>query len=117
MKNESDKDSKKEIKIERLGNIFRFKEFDDIVKAKEFINLFESPDIITDFLTDKNDKSLVITIGEENEIDQLKENTIITSYFNVDENTIGTIGVVGLTRINYKEVIESIKLVSDLLNQ
>ena len=117
MENESSKDSDKEIKIEGLGNIFNFKEFDDIVKAKEFINLFENPDIITDFLTDKNDKSLVITIGEENEIDQLKENTIITSYFNVDENTIGTIGVVGLTRINYKEVIESIKLVSDLLNQ
>ena len=117
MENESNKDSSKEIKIEGLGNIFNFKEFDDIVKAKEFINLFESPDIITDFLTDNNDKSLVITIGEENEIDQLKENTIITSYFKVDENTIGTIGVVGLTRINYKEVIESIKLVSDLLNQ
>ena len=117
MKNESIKDSNKDIKIEGLGNIFNFKEFDDIVKAKEFINLFESPDIITDFLTDNNDKSLVITIGEENEIDQLKENTIITSYFKVDENTIGKIGVVGLTRINYKEVIESIKLVSDILNQ
>ena len=117
MENESNKDSSKEIKIEGLGNIFNFKEFDDIVKAKEFINLFESPDIITDFLADNNDKNLVITIGEENEIDQLKENTIITSYFKVDENTIGTIGVVGLTRINYKEVIESIKLVSDLLNQ
>ena len=117
MKNESMKDSNQEVRIEGLGNIFRFKEFDDIVKAKEFINLFESPDIITDFLTDNNDKSLVITIGEENEIDQLKENTIITSYFKVDENTIGQIGVVGLTRINYKEVIESIKLISDLLNK
>ena len=117
MENESNKDSNKEIKIEGLGNIFNFKEFDDIVKAKEFINLFESPDIITNFLTDNNDKNLVITIGEENEIDQLKENTIITSYFKVDENTIGKIGVVGLTRINYKEVIESIKLISDLLNQ
>lgn len=116
MKNESMKESNQEVRIEGLGNIFRFKEFDDIVKAKEFINLFESPDIITDFLTDNNDKSLVVTIGEENEIDQLKENTIITSYFKVDENTIGKIGVVGLTRINYKEVIESIKLVSDLLN-
>lgn len=117
MENESNKDSSKEIKIEGLGNIFNFKEFDDIVKAKEFINLFESPDIITGFLADNNDKNLVITIGEENELDQLKENTIITSYFKIDENTIGTIGVVGLTRINYKEVIESIKLVSDLLNQ
>ena len=117
MRNESMKDSKQDIQIEGLGNIFRFKEFDDIVKAREFINLFESPDIITDFLTDNNDKSLVITIGEENEIDQLKENTIITSYFKVDDNIIGQIGVVGLTRINYKEVIESIKLVSDLLNK
>ena len=117
MRNESMKDSKQDIQIEGLGNIFRFKEFDDIVKAREFINLFECPDIITDFLTDNNDKSLVITIGEENEIDQLKENTIITSYFKVDENTIGKIGVVGLTRINYKDVIESIKLVSDLLNK
>ncbi|WP_366936409.1 heat-inducible transcriptional repressor HrcA [uncultured Anaerococcus sp.] len=117
MENESSKDSDKEIKIEGLGNIFNFKEFDDIVKAKEFINLFENPDIITDFLTDKNDQSLVITIGEENKIDQLKENTIITSYFKVDENTIGKIGIVGLTRIRYKEVIESIKLVSDLLNE
>ena len=94
MENESSKDSDKEIKIEGLGNIFNFKEFDDIVKAKEFINLFENPDIITDFLTDKNDQSLVITIGEENKIDQLKENTIITSYFKVDENTIGKIGIV-----------------------
>src|SRR5699024_128749 len=117
MKNESVKDSNKEIKIEGLGNIFNFKEFDDIVKAKEFINLFESPDIITDFLTDNNDKSLVITIGEENEIDQLKENTIITSYFKLDENTIGKIGVINLTMINHKKVIESINLVSDLLNQ
>lgn len=116
MRNESMKDSKQDIRIEGLGNIFRFKEFDDIVKAKEFINLFESPDIITNFLTDNNDKSLVVTIGEENKIDQLKDNTIITSYFKVDENTIGKIGVVGLTRINYKDVIESIKLVSDLLN-
>ncbi|WP_296111996.1 heat-inducible transcriptional repressor HrcA [uncultured Anaerococcus sp.] len=117
MENNSIRGSNQEIKIEGLGNIFNFKEFDDIVKAKDFINLFESPDIITDFLTDNNDKSLVITIGEENEIDQLKENTIITSYFKVDENTIGQIGVVGLTRINYKEVIASIKLLSDLLNQ
>ena len=117
MENESSKDSDKEIKIEGLGNIFNFKEFDDIVKAKEFIKLFENPDIVTDFLTDKNDQSLVITIGEENKIDQLKENTIITSYFKVDENTIGKIGIVGLTRIRYKEVIESIKLVSDLLNE
>ena len=117
VKNESDKDLLKEVKIEGLSNIFNFKEIDDIVKAKDFINLFENGDIISDFLTDINDKSLIITIGEENEIDQLKNNTIISSYFRIDDNTIGKIGVVGLTRIRYKEVIEYIKLISDLLNE
>ena len=107
----------KKVTIEGLSNIFNFKEFDDLAKAKEFIKLFDKKDLITELLTDKKNEGLIITIGEENEIDQFKENTIITSYFKVDNQTIGQIGIVGLTRINYREVISSIKLISDLLNE
>lgn len=112
-KDELDRD----VKVEGIGNIFNFKEFDDMTKAKEFIKLFDSKDIIKDLWSTMDDENLVITIGEENPIDQLKETTIITSYFNIDENTVGKIGIVGLTRINYKDVIASIKLISDLLNE
>lgn len=112
-KDELDRD----VKVEGIGNIFNFKEFDDMTKAKEFIKLFDSKDMIKDLWSTMDDENLVITIGEENPIDQLKETTIITSYFNIDENTVGKIGIVGLTRINYKDVIASIKLISDLLNE
>lgn len=88
-----------------------------MAKAKEFIKLFDSKDIIKDLWSDIDNESLVITIGEENPIEQLKETTVITSYFDIDENTVGKIGIVGLTRINYKEVIASINMISDLLNK
>lgn len=117
IKNNSRDELNRDVKIEGIGNIFNFKEFDDLSKAKEFIKLFDSKDIIKDLLLDVEDESLVITIGEENPIDQFKESTIITSYFSIDNDTVGKIGIVGLTRINYSEVIASIKLISDLLSE
>ncbi|WP_276862516.1 heat-inducible transcriptional repressor HrcA [Anaerococcus tetradius] len=115
--NNSKDELNRDVRIEGIGNIFNFKEFDDLNKARDFIKLFDSKDVIKDLWSDIEDKNLVITIGEENPIDLLKESTIITSYFNVDENTVGKIGIVGLTRINYKEVIASIRMISDLLNE
>ena len=107
----------RDVKIEGIGNIFNFKEFDDLSKARDLIKLFDSKDDIRSLWSDIEDDSLVITIGEENAIDLLKDTTIITSFFNVDENTVGKIGIVGLTRINYRDVIASIKMISDLLNE
>lgn len=118
IKNNSKDELNKNVKIEGIGNIFNFKEFDDLTKAKEFIKLFDSKEMIKDLLSDDlEDQSLVITIGEENPLDQFKENTVITSYFTIDKYTVGKIGVVGLTRINYREVIGNIKLISDLLSE
>lgn len=115
--NNSKDELNRDVRIEGIGNIFNFKEFDDLNKARDYIKLFDSKDVIKDLWSDIEDKNLVITIGEENPVDLLKESTIITSYFKVNENTVGKIGIVGLTRINYKEVIASIKMISDLLNE
>lgn len=118
IKNNSKDELNRNVKIEGIGNIFNFKEFDDLTKAKEFIKLFDSKEMIKDLLSDDlEDQSLVITIGEENPLDQFKENTVITSYFTIDKYTVGKIGVVGLTRIDYREVIGNIKLISDLLSE
>ena len=102
--------------IKGLGNIFNFKEFEDPLKAKEFIRIFDSEDKVRELLKDTNQK-LKITIGDENEQNELKSNTLITSHFNYDEDIVGQIGIVGLTRINYEEVISDIKLISDLLSK
>lgn len=114
--NDSLTDLSKEVIIKGLGNIFNFKEFEDPIKAKEFIKILDSKEKIWD-LIENNNNELKITIGDENEINELKDNTIITSHFNYDKDIVGQIGIIGLTRIDYKEVISDIKLISDLLSK
>ncbi|MFQ7349355.1 MAG: heat-inducible transcriptional repressor HrcA [Anaerococcus vaginalis] len=114
--NDSLSDLTKEVIIKGLGNIFNFKEFEDPIKAKEFIKIFDSKERIWELIENSNNE-LQITIGDENEINELKDNTIITSHFNYDKDIVGQIGIIGLTRIDYKEVISDIKLISDLLSK
>ena len=59
---------------------------------------------------------LDISIGYENELDELKENTVITSSFKINDDIVGHIGIIGLTRINYVDVISDIMMISTLLN-
>ncbi|MDU2354514.1 MAG: heat-inducible transcription repressor HrcA, partial [Anaerococcus sp.] len=63
------------------------------------------------------DNNLDISIGYENKLDELKESTVITSYFKINEEVVGQIGIVGLTRINYIDVISDIMMISGLLNK
>ena len=107
----------REVQIEGLGNIFNFKEYDDLSRAKEFIKLFESKDKLTNLFHDDYYEDLEITIGYENHLEELKNNTVITSYFKIDNQVVGQIGIIGLTRLNYIDVISNIMMVSNLLNK
>lgn len=116
IENQSLSDLNKEVVIKGIGNIFNFKEFEDLSKAREFIDIFDSKERIKDLMEDSNG-DLTITIGDENEKNELKSSTIITSRFDYDKDTVGQIGIVGLTRINYRQVISSIRFISDLLSK
>lgn len=116
IENQSLQDLTKEVVIKGLGKIYNFKEFEDFKKAKEFINIFDSEERIKD-LMEASSGNISITIGDENEINELKSSTIISSKFEYDLDTVGQIGIIGLTRINYKDVISNIILISDLLSK
>lgn len=107
----------REVQIEGLGNIFNFKEYDDLSKAREFIKLFDSKDRVNKIIGDMINNDLNISIGYENQIDELKNNTVISSRFKVNNDIVGNIAVVGLTRLNYLEVISNIMMISNLLNK
>lgn len=106
----------REIQIEGLGNIFNFKEYDDLSKARDFIKLLDSKEKVNSFLANSIYDTLDISIGYENKLDELKENTVITSSFKINDDVVGHIGVIGLTRINYVDVIADIMMISRLLN-
>ncbi len=106
----------REIQIEGLGNIFNFKEYDDLSKTRDFIKLLDSKEKLNSFLGNNIYDTLDISIGYENELDELKQNTVITSSFKINDDVVGHIGVIGLTRLNYIDVISDIMMISRLLN-
>lgn len=104
------------IYVEGLGNIFYYKEFSEINKAKDFIKLFDRKENIESLFSSDENKELIIKIGDENENKDLKDNTLITAYYKYD-GMYGKIGILGPTRIKYSTIIPDIKLISFLISK
>jgi heat-inducible transcriptional repressor len=106
-----------EIYLEGATNIFNFPEFRDMVRAKEFLNTLDEKDIICRLLNySAARKDVNIQIGTENEIDELKDCSLITATYSVGDEIIGSIGIIGPTRMEYPKVISSINFFRRKIN-
>ena len=57
-----------------------------------------------------------VYIGDENENKELKDFSIITFKHSVGDKQLGTIGIIGPTRMDYSKVISVMKYISKKLN-
>ena len=57
-----------------------------------------------------------IYIGEETECEELKDFSIVTFNHLLEDKDIGTIGIIGPTRMDYSKVISVMKYISKKLN-
>ena len=99
-----------------ITNIFNLPEYTDIDKAREFISLIEDKEKVSKLLDNNYDKNINVKIGKENEIQEIQQCSIITATYKLNGKTIGTIGVVGPTRIDYQNVIAAMNYLSKLLD-
>jgi heat-inducible transcriptional repressor len=91
-------------------NILKFPEFNDIDKATNLIYTLEEKDILKNILdTSNEDDNITIKIGEENDIEEMKDCSLITASYHLGEQTVGTIGIIGPKRMDYLNTISSLK--------
>lgn len=95
-------------------NILRFPEFNDIDKATSLIHTLEEKDILKNILNnsiqDDDGKSKIkIKIGEENDIEEMKDCSLITTTYHLGGQTAGAIGIIGPRRMDYLKTISSLK--------
>ncbi|WP_026893692.1 heat-inducible transcriptional repressor HrcA [Clostridiisalibacter paucivorans] len=105
-----------ELFSEGLTNIFDFPEYKDVSKAKAFISFMENKQFVVDMLMRGYSGDIDVTIGSENSHKELENCSIITATYNLDGKTIGKIGVIGPTRMDYSMVIPVVKVVALNLN-
>ena len=95
-----------------LSNIFSLPEYNDIERARLFMQTLDKREDFTKHLIKRGD-GLLITIGDENDEEALKDCSMITATYHVDGKLIGKLGVIGPTRMKYSEITSVIEYLTD----
>ena len=104
-----------ELYMEGLTNIFDIPEYNDLDKARMFVKMMKQKDRFTQVL-DRRADGVIITIGDENPDDEMKDCSLITATYRVNGKFIGKLGVIGPTRMKYDEVISLVEFMTDNLS-
>lgn len=98
--------------MDGLTNIFSIPEYNDISKAKMFMEMINKKEQFTETLINR-DNGIVITIGNENSEGIIDDCSLITATYHVDGKYVGKLGVIGPTRMNYQQVTSVIEYLTD----
>ncbi|MFC2948403.1 heat-inducible transcriptional repressor HrcA [Virgibacillus sediminis] len=94
------------------SNILMQPEFNDVEKIRAFYSLMEQEEEIASLLKKKTD-GLNVSIGTENPVDAIKDLSLITSAYHLGEGQVGTIALLGPTRMEYRKVITLMNVLSN----
>jgi len=93
-------------------------EFRDIKRARLFMRLFEEKDAILNlFNEDMEYEGIKVHIGKENSCKDIQQCTVITCNYKIKNRTIGALGAIGPTRMEYGKVISAVRYLSEVLGK
>ena len=93
-----------------MSNVFGQPEFNDVNKLKAFMEAFEEGEVMR--LVGNTNNGLTVRIGSENKILAMDDCTIISVPYRIDDEKVGTIAVIGPTRMEYKKVIPLVEYIA-----
>jgi len=86
-------------------------EFQDVKKMYEFYTMLEKEDELIKMLMNYPE-DLTVTIGDENQIEAIKNFSLITMPLELHRNQMGTIALIGPTRMEYRRVMSILRALS-----
>ena len=103
-------------------NIFKYPELSESSTASEIISTFEEKKLLTNLIVDKNEESddkkeIQVYIGNETPVQSMKDCSIVTATYEIEDGVRGTIGIIGPKRMDYEKVVETLKTVKTQLDE
>jgi len=95
------------------NNIFKYPELADNQKASELITAFEEKQVLNELvaetMTDKENTDIQVYIGEEVKLQSMRDCSVVTATYELEEGMRGTIGIIGPKRMDYDKVVGTLK--------
>jgi heat-inducible transcriptional repressor len=116
-------DAQREEKLYFSGmtNMLNQPEFRNVDKVKDIFDLFDDPYPQLVRMFGDSPQGIQVRIGQENLVEAIHNCSLITATYTIDGQSLGTIGILGPTRMDYAKVISLLnhfsKDLTDLLSR
>ena len=108
--------SDEKIYLEGTNKSFDLPEFNSLEVAKNFVNVLDTKELMTDMLNSGFAEDINVYIGEENKQEELKDFSVVTFKHKMNGKDVGTIGIIGPKRMDYSKVISVMKYINRKMN-
>lgn len=101
-------------------NLLNQPEFNNIEKLKTLLSLLEEEDVICNFLKEslsQKDNGLKVFIGMEINNDLMKDYSVVTASYDIDNEPYGILGILGPTRMDYEKMIFIVNTMSQFFGK
>ncbi len=102
------------------NNIFKYPELADNQKASELITAFEEKQVLNELvqetMADEESTDIQVYIGEEVKLQSMKDCSVVTATYELEEGMKGTIGIIGPKRMDYDKVVGTLKTLKQQLD-
>lgn len=109
-----------EIYTSGATNIFKYPELSDSTRASELISAFEEKqqlvELVKDTMGTDENTGIQVYIGNETPIQTMKGCSVVTATYQLGNGLQGTIGIIGPKRMDYENVVDSLKTLKTQLD-
>ena len=94
-------------------NILRYPELSDKDKASEILYTLEEKKALTELIQDKiedeDNRGIQVYIGDETPVEAMKECSVVTATYEIEEGVYGKVGIIGPKRMDYQKVVSTLQ--------
>ena len=111
-----------EIYTSGTTNLLKYPELCDTRNASQLIYALEEKKALEDIVTeemerdDKDKHAIQVYIGAESPVNAMKDCSIVTATYELEEGVQGTIGIIGPKRMDYKKVVGKLQTMMNQLD-
>lgn len=106
-----------ELIMNGITNLLNHPEFSDLLKVKGLFELFNEQHTMKSLMSSAMKKQgLNVQIGAENEHEVMRDCSLVTTVYNLGDIELGTLGILGPTRMYYSRVFSAMNYVRKLIN-
>ena len=101
-----------------VGNLAAEEGFERRESIRQLFEALDRHTEMTDLLRSASDApDVTVTIGEENPLPRMRDASLVIASYRVGDRPLGSIGVVGPTRMHYLEAISAVRAVARSLSE